>query len=98
MDTDLSKGSFTMPGEAGYEDLALEVAKKWGTDVIRDSDGTVLSDSIVSTGFDIYSTVCLLRSDNEWAKAHPDRLQQNFLMSFPLTAQGPSLKIDIMKG
>ena len=37
-------GSFTLPGEAGYEELTLKLAKKWGADVIRDSDGTVLSD------------------------------------------------------
>ena len=35
-----SKGGFTMPGEAGYEKLTLELAEKWGADVIRDSDGT----------------------------------------------------------
>ena len=40
--TGMAKGSFTLPGEAGYEDLTLRMAKKWGADVIRDSDGTVL--------------------------------------------------------
>ena len=40
------KGGFTLPGEAGYEKLTLELADKWGADVIRDSDGTVLSDEI----------------------------------------------------
>ena len=38
-----NKGGFTLPGEAGYEKLTLELAKKWGADVIRDSDGTELS-------------------------------------------------------
>ena len=33
------KGSFTLPGESGYEKLTLELAEKWGADVIRDSDG-----------------------------------------------------------
>ena len=41
------QGDFTLPGEAGYEKLTLELAKKWGADVIRDSDGTHLSDEIV---------------------------------------------------
>ena len=35
-----NKGGFTLTGEAGYEKLTLELAKKWGADVIRDSDGT----------------------------------------------------------
>ncbi|MDF2934694.1 MAG: D-galactosyl-beta-4-L-rhamnose phosphorylase, partial [Paenibacillaceae bacterium] len=27
-------GGFTLPGESGYEALTLELAKKWGADVI----------------------------------------------------------------
>ena len=41
-----NKGGFTLPGEAGYEDLTLDLARRWGADAIRDSDGTVLSDKI----------------------------------------------------
>ena len=26
-----NKGGFTLPGEAGYEKLTLELAKKWGS-------------------------------------------------------------------
>ena len=43
-------GGFTLPGEAGYEKLTLEMAKKWGADVIRDSDGTKLSREITDAG------------------------------------------------
>ena len=64
------KGHFTLPGEAGYEDLTLELAEKWGADAIRDSDGTVLSNKIISMGYNVYSTRCLIRIDNAWAKAH----------------------------
>jgi beta-D-galactosyl-(1->4)-L-rhamnose phosphorylase len=92
------QGSFTLPGEAGYENLTLELAKKWGADTIRDSDGTVLSDKIISSGYDIYSTLCLVRADNEWAKAHMDKLQQNFLMSFPVMAENNTVTIDLLKG
>jgi beta-D-galactosyl-(1->4)-L-rhamnose phosphorylase len=98
MSDDWHTGAFTLPGEAGYEDLTLELAKKWGADVIRDSDGTVLSDKILSMGFDIYSTICLVRADNEWAKAHPDKLQQNYLMSYPVVAQGNAVSIDLLSG
>ena len=38
------KGGFTLPGESGYEELTLRLAEKWGSDVIRDSDGTELSE------------------------------------------------------
>jgi beta-D-galactosyl-(1->4)-L-rhamnose phosphorylase len=72
-----AKGSFTLPGEAGYEELTLKLAEQWGADVIRDSDGTELSEKIISSGYHIYSTLCLVRSDNSWAKANMDKLQQN---------------------
>ena len=94
----LSTGGFTLPGEAGYEDLTLELAKKWGADVIRDSDGTQLSDKITTSGYEIYSTLCLVRADNEWAKAHPTMLQQCPVMSQPVLAEGASVTIDLLKG
>ena len=75
-------GSFTIPGELGYEELTLKMAKKWGADVIRDSDGTVLSDEILTAGYGIYSTICIVRDHNEWATAHPDKLQQIFVSNF----------------
>ena len=51
-----TSGGFTLPGESGQEKLTLELAEKWGADVIRDSDGTKLSDEILDAGYDIYST------------------------------------------
>jgi beta-D-galactosyl-(1->4)-L-rhamnose phosphorylase len=99
MNNDLIKtGNFTLPGEAGYEDLTLELAEKWGADAIRDSDGTVLSDRIISAGFDIYSTLCLIRADNEWARANMDKLQQNYLMSYPVIAEKNTVRIDLLSG
>ena len=91
-------GDFTLPGEAGYEDLTLELAERWGADAIRDSDGTALSDKIVEADYPIYSTICLIRADNEWAKANRDKLQQNYLMSDPVMAETSSVTIDLLKG
>ena len=91
-------GSFTLPGEAGYEKLTLELAKRWGADVIRDSDGTVLSDEITKAGYGIYSTICIIRDHNEWAKKNPDKLQQSFLMSDPVTAEGDTVEINPLDG
>lgn len=93
-----SIGSFTLPGEAGYEDLTLELADKWGADVIRDSDGTALSENITSADFDIYSTLCIIREDNQWAKNNKDKLQQNFLMTDPVVALDNQLKINLLDG
>lgn len=90
-------GGFTLPGESGYEELTLEMAKKWGADVIRDSDGTELSPEIINAGYGIYSTICIIRDHNEWAKQNMDKLQQTFLMTNPVVAQETTLKIDIMQ-
>ena len=85
-----TSGGFTLPGESGQEKLTLELAEKWGADVIRDSDGTKLSDEILDAGYDIYSTLCIIRNHNEWAKQHPECLQQSFLSTDPvIAAEGP---------
>ena len=91
-------GGFTLPGEAGYEKLTLEMARKWGADVIRDSDGTKLSPEIVEAGYRIYSTICIIREHNAFAEAHPDAQQQTFLCSDPCLAEADELVIDPMKG
>ena len=91
------KGGFTLPGEAGYEQLTLKLAEKWGADVIRDSDGTVLSDEITDAGYGIYSTLCVIRDHNRWAGEHPDMLQQSFLSAGPVTAAEGTLTIRIME-
>lgn len=92
------KGGFTLPGEAGQERLTLELCKKWGADCIRDSDGTQLSDEILKSGIPIYSTICLVRSVNEWAKRNPDKLQRNFLITEPQLAEGSSMEIKPLDG
>ncbi len=90
-------GGFTLPGESGYEKLTLEMAKKWGADVIRDSDGTELSPEIVNAGYGIYSTICIIRDHNEWAKKNLDKLQQTFLMTEPRTAVGETLTVSLLE-
>ncbi|MBU9738432.1 1,3-beta-galactosyl-N-acetylhexosamine phosphorylase [Diplocloster agilis] len=92
------KGGFTLPGEAGYEKLTLQMAEKWGADVIRDSDGTTLSQEILDAGYGIYSTVCVIRDHNDWVGKHPDMQQQTFLMSDPKMADHDQLAIRPLEG
>ena len=89
----MKKGGFTLPGEAGYEKLTLELCEKWGADCIRDSDGTTLSDEILASGVPIYSTICMVRSINSFAKKHMNMLQRNFLSTDPKMADGETLLI-----
>ena len=93
-----TSGGFTLPGESGQEKLTLELAKKWGADVIRDSDGTQLSDEILNAGYDIYSTICIIRDHNAWAKEHPECLQQSFLSTEPVIAAEEPLTVKPMAG
>jgi len=92
------KRGFTLPGEAGHEKLTLELAKRWGADVIRDSDGTALSDEILSAGYQIYSTICPIREHNPWIRENMHARQQSFLCTAPVTATGDELKIILMDG
>jgi len=91
-----TKGGFTLPGESGYESLTLKMAEKWGADVIRDSDGTVLSDEIVHAGYGIYSTICIIRDHNEWAGKNRDKLQQTFLCTPAAVAESDTVTIGLM--
>ena len=95
---DLTQGDFTLPGEAGHEALTLRLAKKWGADTIRDCEGTQLSPAITQSGYAIYSTVCLVREVQPWARKNPDKLQQNFLMSFPVVADRTTSTVTLLKG
>lgn len=92
----MSTGHFTLPGEAGYEDLTLELARRWGADVIRDSDGTALSDALCEADFGIYSTICVIRGHNDWIRKNMETRQQAFLCTEPRMATGTALEIDLL--
>jgi 1,3-beta-galactosyl-N-acetylhexosamine phosphorylase len=94
----LPTGSITLPAEVGEEAMVVQLAKKWGADAIRDSDGTELSPEMLQMGLDVYSTICLVRAEQTYPRQHMDQLPQKFLMSDPLTATGTSLVIDPMSG
>ncbi len=91
------KGFFTIPGEAGYEALTLKMAEKWGADAIRDSDGTRLSNEILGSGYDIYSTICIIRDHNEWAEKNTDKLQQTFLITAPKVSYDGTLVFHLLE-
>lgn len=92
----MDKGRFTLPGETGMEEVIGDLVERWGVDAVRDSDGTNLSQDILDMGLQIYSTLCLVREDNEWAKQHPQYRQQIYLMSAPVIVTSKVKTIDIM--
>jgi 1,3-beta-galactosyl-N-acetylhexosamine phosphorylase len=90
------KGAVTLPSETGKEKETINLFESWGADAIRDSDGTQLSPEILKMGYDIYSTLCLVRLDEQWAEMHPEELVQKFLMSERIIAVSESVEIDLM--
>ncbi|NWK55919.1 1,3-beta-galactosyl-N-acetylhexosamine phosphorylase [Verrucomicrobiaceae bacterium N1E253] len=89
-----STGRVTLPAETGAEDTVVEMFDRWGADYIRDSDGTALSPQILEMGYQIYSTVCIVRADQEYPRANPKSLHQKFLISDAVTATSDSVEID----
>ncbi|MBN1516566.1 1,3-beta-galactosyl-N-acetylhexosamine phosphorylase [Candidatus Sumerlaeota bacterium] len=79
------------------EKETIQLAEKWGADAIRDSDGTVLSPELTEMDFEIYSTLCMIRADQEWNNAHMDECQQKYLMSDPHNAESDTVTIDLMQ-
>lgn len=93
----MKQGRFTLPGESGMEKEIAQLVNLWGADAIRDSDGTVLSEELIDMGLQVYSTICLVRMDNEYAKAHKEFLQQMYLSSDEHLATNTKLVIDVME-
>lgn len=91
-------GRVTIPGQEGMDEEIKELVKKWGADAIRNSDGTELPESLTQLTDKVYATYKLCRNDQEWAKAHPEELQQIYVMSDHHTATSDYLEISIMDG
>lgn len=87
-------GRVTLPAESGQEATVLELARRWGADAIRDSDGTQLSPQLLALEYPVYSTICLVRADQEYPRSHPEELPQKFLMSQAVTATSDTIEID----
>ncbi len=87
------RGDVVLPAESGNDDIVKNILEKWGCDIIRDSDGTQLSEELLKLDLDVYSTICLVRADQQWAKDNKDKLHQKFLMSDFTTATSNVLEI-----
>lgn len=92
------KGHMTLPAEIGQEEVVKKLYRYWKADALRDSDGTAMPQGLKNIGSDIYSTICLVRSDQDFADQHPEFLHRKFLMSSPKIAFGEELKIALLDG
>ncbi len=96
--THTTQGHMTLPVEVGQEEVVLDLYKRWQADALRDSDGTTMPDSLSEQDCDIYSVLCIVRADQEYAKAHPEYLHRKYLSSFPQTAMATELVIMPLDG
>ena len=77
----MKKGRVTIPTNLDVVPQTLEILDEWGADAIRDCDGTEFPKELKDTGSKIYATYYTTRKDNEWAKAHPEEIQQMYIMT-----------------
>ena len=92
----MRKGRVTIPTNLDVVPQTLEILDEWGADAIRDCDGTEFPKELKDTGSKIYATYYTTRKDNEWAKAHPEEIQQMYIMTSFHTATEDKLKIHLM--
>ena len=92
------KGRVTIPTDLDIVPETIEILKKWGADAIRDCDGTEFPEELKGQNAKIYKTYYTTRKDNVWAKAHPEEIQQVYVMTPFYTAADESLTIPLMYG
>lgn len=94
----MSFGRVTLPAEVGFEKETAELMVRWGADAVRNSDGTELSKEIRELGATVYSTLCLIRADQDYAYANRQFVHHRVLMSRPQAASGDDLTIHLLDG
>jgi 1,3-beta-galactosyl-N-acetylhexosamine phosphorylase len=72
--------------------------RRLGADAVRNSDGTEVPPELTRLGLTVYSKYFVNRGDPKWAAAHPEQIQELYLMSRPVTATGPKLNIEPLDG
>ena len=87
------RGRLTLPTDADMVEETLRLKELLGADALRDCDGTTMPDELLSADAKKYATYYTTRKDNEWAKANPEEIQQEYLISDRITARSNTLRI-----
>ncbi|WP_334104826.1 1,3-beta-galactosyl-N-acetylhexosamine phosphorylase [Muricomes intestini] len=91
-------GRVTLPVEENCDDILIQLMELWGADAIRNSDGTRLPKTLADRAEKVYETYFPVRQDLEWAQAHPQSLQEMYLLSEPKAAKDEKLAIHLLDG
>ena len=90
------RGRVTIPTDVDVVPETLTLMERWGADAIRDCDGTDYPEELRAVDAKVYSTYYTTRKDNTWAKAHPEEIQQMYIMTPFYTAVDGDLQIHLM--
>ena len=91
----MSKGYITIPTDATFVEETKKFMKLWGADAIRDCDGVSLPDDLKQFNSDVYKAYFIVREDHEYAKNHPEYLQNTALSTDRITATSDTLEFDL---
>lgn len=91
-------GRLTLPTDVDIVEETLRLKELLGADAFRDCDGTNMPEELLNAGCKVYATYYTTRKDNDWAMAHPEEIQQEYVSSGRLTAREDMLRIKLMQG
>lgn len=94
----LSTGRLTLPTDVDMVDETIRLKNLLGADALRDCDGTIMPEELLSQDAKKYATYYTTRKDNDWANENPDEIQQEYLITDRITARDTTLRIKLMKG
>ena len=94
----MSKGSVTIPTDSTFVEGTKKYIEMWGADAVRDCDGVTLPENVEELNCEVYKAYFIVREDHEYAKKHPELLQNVALITDRKTAFDKELKIDLLEG
>lgn len=93
-----TSGRFTIPSESNFAEKTAELARLWGADAVRNSDGTQLDDEVVALGMKVYTAYFPTRAHNEWITLHMDETPQVYLLTGRVLAEADIVDVPLMDG
>lgn len=93
-----NKGRLTLPTDVDMVEETIRLKELLQADAFRDCDGTQMPKELLNQNVKIYATYYTTRNDNAWAMKNPEEIQQEYLISDPITAKSNTLSIKLMQG
>lgn len=92
----MTAGRVTLPSEENFTSETERIARLWGADAIRNSDGTQLDDGVKALHKKIYSAYFPVRGHNDWIRPRITDVPQMYLLTDRVLAVGARLDIPLM--